>query len=152
QRVVAVLPRDGVAAVAGVPHEGVITCTHEGDIVAGAAVDEVVAGAADQRVVAGAAVEDQVDRPGRQTGRVHHVFAALGVHRQVVVRPLRAGDVHQGNQAANGDARSVVEGPDLDGVVPVGAVDDDGIGRAVAAAVGAVEVQVDHGNVGGGQV
>ena len=81
---------------------------------------------------------------GEQRG-VQHVVAAEGVHRQMVVRPLRAGDVHQGMQARDGDARSVAGGQDLDGVVAFGAVDDDGVGLAVAAARGAGEVQVDRG-------
>ena len=70
-RVGAGLSFDGVAAVAGVPHEGVVAGAHEGHVVASAAVDQVVAVAADQdvvavaadqRVVAGAAVHGDRDQ------------------------------------------------------------------------------------------
>ena len=48
-RVVAVLALDGVAAVAGVPDEGVVAGAEQGRVVAAAAVDDVVAVAADQQ-------------------------------------------------------------------------------------------------------
>ncbi len=67
-RVVAGLALDGVAAVAGVPDEGVVAGAHQGHVVAAAADDEVVALAADEDVVAVAAVEGQADRV-RPAGR-----------------------------------------------------------------------------------
>ena len=57
-----------------------------------------------------AEVHGQPDQIGGQVRGIHHVVAAEGVHRQVVVRPLRAGDVHPGKQAHDGDASSVAEG------------------------------------------
>ena len=64
QRVGAGLALDGVAAVAGVPDEGVVAGAQQGRVVAAAAVDEVVALAADDDVVAVAAVEREVDLAG----------------------------------------------------------------------------------------
>ena len=61
-RVDAALALDGVAAVAGVPDEGVVAGAHEGHVVAAAAVDDVVAVAADQDVVAVAAGDRVVAR------------------------------------------------------------------------------------------
>src|SRR5262249_20940065 len=101
-----------------------------------------------------AEVHGQPDQIGGQVRGIHHVVAAEGVHRQVVVRPLRAGDVHEGEQAPDGDACPVVKGRDLDGVVVVGAVDDDGVACAVADAdaCSATEVEVERRKVGCGQV
>ena len=76
------LPRlalDGVAAVAGVPDEGVVARAHQGRVVAAAAVDEVVAGAADDGVVAVAAVEREVDLAGVEPGGVDGVVAGAAV-------------------------------------------------------------------------
>ena len=61
-RVGAGLALDGVAAVAGVPDEGVVAGAHQGHVVAPAAVDDVVAVAADQHVVAVAADQRVVPR------------------------------------------------------------------------------------------
>ena len=66
---VARLALDGVAAVAGVPDEGVVAGTHQRHVVAAAADDEVVALAADQLVVAAPAVERELDRAGRSRTR-----------------------------------------------------------------------------------
>src|SRR5262249_28452217 len=122
-------------------------------VVAGAAGDEVVSPASEDEVVPGATVQDQPDPIRGQVGGVHLVVSAEGVQRQLVGRHLRAGDVHNGKRAHEGaDARSVAQGHDLAEVVSVGAVDDDGVGLAVAAARGAIEVQVDVNQVGCGQV
>ena len=50
---------DDVAAVAGIPDEGVVARAEQGDVVAAAAVDDVVAVAADDGVVAVAAVDGE---------------------------------------------------------------------------------------------
>ena len=55
-------------------------------------------------------------------------------------------------RARHGDARSVAGGQDVDVVVALGAVDDDGVGLAVVAACGASEVHVDRGKLGPAQV
>ncbi len=113
------------------------------DVVAGAADQGVVARAADQDVVAVAAVGRERDRAGRQARGVHHVVAGQGVDRQPVVGGLGARDVHLGGQAEHGDAARVAG--DGDHVVAVGAVDDDGVGLAVARAAArrAGQVEVD---------
>ena len=55
QRIGAGSAFDDVAAVAGIPDEGVVAVAEIGEVVAAAAGDDVVAGAADQRVGALAA-------------------------------------------------------------------------------------------------
>ena len=64
QRVVARAAVDGVAAVAGVPDEGVVARAERGHVVAAPADDGVVAGAAGDGVVAVAAVDGEVDLAG----------------------------------------------------------------------------------------
>src|SRR5262249_32299014 len=87
-------------------------------------------------------------------GGVHQVVAAEGVHRQVVDR-LGVEDADSGRQPAHvhhggTDGRS----PDGDVVVPVGAVDDHGVGLTVGGVDvgGGPEGQVDHAHAGAGQV
>src|SRR5262249_57826912 len=92
------------------------------DVVAGAAAQGVVAGAADQDVVAVAAVGRELDRAGRQVGRVHHVVADLGVDLELVEGGLGAGDVDPGGQAEDGHAAGVAG--DQDDVVAGGAGND----------------------------
>ena len=118
----------------------------------GAAEEGVVAGAADQHVVAVAAVLRQLDRGGGQPRSVHHVVAGQRVDDQAVVGRLGAGDVHPGSQTQ--DVRVAGVAGDRNGVVAGGAVDDDGVGLAVAdAAAGrAREVEVHVGDAGAGQV
>ena len=113
----------------------------------GAAEERVVAGTADQHVVAVAAVRRELDRAGRQARGVHHVVAGQGVDDQAVVGRLGAGDMHPGGQTQNVSAAGVAG--DRDRVVAGGAVDDDGVGLAVAdAAAGrAREVEVHAGDV-----
>ena len=100
--------------------------------------------AADQDVVAVAAVLRELDRAGRQARGFHDVVAGQGVDRQPVVGRLGAGDVHLGGQAEDGDAARIAGDHDRVGVV--GAVDDDGVGLAVARAAarraGQVEVEL----------
>ena len=57
---------DGVAAIAGIPDEQVITVTHECGVVAAIAVDDVVARAARQHIRARAALDLVVARAGVQ--------------------------------------------------------------------------------------
>ncbi len=157
----AVLALDHVAAVAGVPHEGVVPGAAGQHVAALAADEDVVAGTAQQRVralaagdgvVAGPAVHGQLDHPRGQSGTAHRVVAAECVHDEPVVGPLGALDRDGGRQT---DHR--VTGPaagDLDDVIAVGAVDGDGVGLAVAgaAAGGDGEVDVHGGDGGAGQV
>ena len=88
QRVLAALAFDGVAAVAGIPLEGVVAGAELGGVGADVAVDEVVAGAADEglgavgageRVVAGAAVDGDVLEGGSRVLDADGVVAAAGV-------------------------------------------------------------------------
>ena len=88
QRVLAALAVDGVAAVAGIPLEGVVAGAELGGVGADVAVDEVVARvadeglgavAADERVVAGAAVDGDVLQGGRRVLDADRVVAAAGV-------------------------------------------------------------------------
>ncbi len=78
-------------------------------------------------------------------------FAAATVHGELVGR-LVVADRHQRREAGHGDTGSVAG--DRDRVVPVGAVDDDPVGLAIAcpAAGRALEVDVRPGDVGPGQV
>ncbi len=96
--------------------------------------------AADQDVVAVAAVGGELDRAGRQARGLDHVVAGQGVDDQPVVGRLGAGDVHLGGQAEHRDAARVAG--DADDVVAVGAVDDDGVGRAVAGAAAGVPARL----------
>ena len=91
QRIGAGLAFDGVAAVAGVPDEGVVAVAEQGHVVAAAADDDVVAVAADQHVVAlaagdgvvaGTAIDGEADDACRQVGRVDGVVAGAGIDRQ----------------------------------------------------------------------
>src|SRR5262249_48330755 len=71
---------------------------------------------------------------------------------ELVVGPFGTGDVHNGVQAGDGVAGA--RAGHLDLVGPVGAVDDHGVGRAVAdaAARDRRQVEVDRGHVGAAQV
>src|SRR5262249_48671977 len=121
-------------------------------VVAGAADQGVVAGPPDQDVVAVAAVLRELDRPGRQARRRHHVVAVPGADRQPVVGRLGAGDVHPRVQA--GDGRAARVPGHQDHVVAVGPLHGDGVSRAVAdpRAGGAGQVEVDLGHVRAGEV
>ena len=104
QRVLAALALDGVAAVAGIPLEGVVAGAELGAVGADVAVDEVVAGAAEQRVgavaaaqrvVAGAAVEGEVRQRADAVLAGDRVGAAEALDDEVldrgVVDRLRGG-------------------------------------------------------------
>ena len=81
---------------------------------------------------------------------VDDVVAAEPVEDEPVVGHFGEEDVHRGLQAEHVDAAGVAR--DAEDVGAVGAVDGDGIGRAVAAAVRAAQIDVDAGHVGAGQV
>ena len=72
------LALDDVAAVARVPHEGVVAGAQQRHVVALTAVDQVVALAADQHVGTVAAVERQFDQAGLQSAGIDDVVTALG--------------------------------------------------------------------------
>src|SRR5262249_19125990 len=60
-------------------------------------------------------------------------------------------DVDRGRQPRDGNA-GLVRSRDLNVVVVVGAAHGDGVGRAIAGARRAIEIQVDRGNTGARQV
>ena len=141
-RVEAGLALDGVVVVARVPDEGVVAGAHQGGVVAVAAVDQVVALAADEDVVAEAAVHRELDRR-RPRGCVALMTSSpprpLSVSRSLAAPVKKMFDV--GLQAEHADAAGVAG--DAEHVGAVGAVDGDRVGRAVAAAVRAAQVEVD---------
>ena len=121
-------------------------------VVAVAADQLVVAVAAGDRVVAGATVDRQLDHASGQSRGGDRVVAAGSVDDELVVGSFGALDRHESRQAGHGEA-----GPgaaDLDCIISGGAVDDDGVGLAVAGAAPgrAGEVEVDAGDAGAGQV
>src|SRR6185369_2037874 len=84
---------DSIAAVAGIPDEGVVTRAHRCFIVTAAADNEIVAVATDQRViavtagdriVARAAVERELDFPGQAVARGNFAVAAKSVEDEVL--------------------------------------------------------------------
>ena len=153
-RVGAGLALDDVAAVAGVPDEGVVAGAHQGGVVAAAAVDQVVALAADEQSLPVAAVERQADdaRPAGRTRRRCRRRARPLIGERVE-RRVGAGDVDRGRQAGDGRRRAA-DAADGDVVGAGGAVDGDGVGRAVAggAAGGAARSRLTLRQVGAGQV
>src|SRR5262245_6122652 len=149
-RVVAVPALDGVAAVAGVPHEGVVAWPHQRHVVATTAVDHVVAVAAEDEVVAVAAVDRELDRVGPQRPGVDDVVPAQAVERQLVQGRVLEEDVHVGVKPEDVEPADVARDPERIGAL--GAVDGDGVSFAVGAAVGAAQVQADLRHVGPGEV
>ena len=93
----------------------------------------------------------QGDRLSREVGRRDRVVAVETVDGERVDRVLVL-DRHPRGQAGQRDARGV--SAHVDGVVALGAVDDDAVGRAVAgdAAERAGEVGVDGADIGAGEV
>ena len=135
QRVGAVLAFDGVVAVARVPLEDVVAGAEEGHVVAVVAEDEVVAVAAEEhvgalaaedRVVAGAAVERQLDDAGRQRGGGDAVVAARALMTSESFAPSELVMFTSAGRPSTDDRGAGAE--DVDDVVAVGAVDDDGVG------------------------
>src|SRR5262245_15490115 len=151
-RFVADLALDHITAVARVPGKDVVAGDAEHDVIAPAPFDHVVAVTTDEDVVAVAAVLGQRDGVGRQARGVYHVVAGQGIDLQLIVGGLGAGDVHLRRQAGHLDPAAVSS--DRDGIVAVGAVDDDRVRGAVAgaAARGRRQVDVHLGHVGAGQV
>src|SRR5262249_4207247 len=118
--------------VSGRGIEDVLPPTSEQDVVPGAADEGVVARAPDQHVVALAAIQGHLDCAGGQPGGAHLVIAGQAPDGQPVAARLGTGDVDLGCQTLDVDAARVAD--DGHAVIPRGAVDDDGVGLAVAGA------------------
>ena len=141
-RVEAVLALERVVVVARVPDEGVVARAHQRRVVAVAAVDEVVALAAEEHVVAEAAVHRELDAVGLEARGVDHVVAAEPVQDRAGRWPPPGKKMlTAGLEAEDGDAAGVAR--DAEHVGALGGVDGDRVGRAVAAAVRAPQVDVD---------
>ena len=96
-RVGAVLAFDDVAAVAGIPDEGVVAGAHQPRVGAAVSVDRVVAVAADQAlgsgasaegVASGLAVEEERDGAAGEPGGVDRVIAGEAVDAELIGRLL----------------------------------------------------------------
>src|SRR4051794_8217493 len=134
QRVVAALPFDGVAAVAGVPLEGVGAGAELRGVGADVAVDVVVAGPAEQgvgavaagdRVIAVAAVDGEVGQRADAVLAGDRVGAAQSLDEELLdagVVDRRCGGREDADRCRGGAGEA-------DGVVGVGA----GVGRGVGA-------------------
>ena len=90
QRVGTALALDGVAAIAGIPDEGVVAGAEKCRVIAAATVDEIVAGAALDDVIAVAAIERELDLAGLDRGRVDGVVAGETIDDERVVGSLDA--------------------------------------------------------------
>src|SRR5581483_6586954 len=136
---------------AGTAVENILSRPANQDVIAGAAEQGVVARTPDQDVVAVPAVLGQLDRPGRKVQGLHQVAAGQRMDEQAVDGGLGAGDVHLSGQAGDRHAFGVTG--QSHNVVPVGAVDIDGVCLAVArAAPGrAREIEVHVGDPGADQ-
>ena len=108
--------------------------------------------AADEDVVAVAAVEGQRDHARLQRGGVDRVVAAQAVDVRLSLAPSASVMCTVADRPVT--TAVLPDAGDRDGVVAVGAVDDDGVGLAVAGAAAgrAREVEVDVGDAGAGQV
>src|SRR5262249_3051661 len=104
------------------------------------------------RVFPRPAAPHQSDDARRQRGRVDHVGAAEGVDSQLVIGPLGATHRYGGMQANDGVTRARAR--DLNRIRAIGAVDDDGVGRAIADATArrAGQVEVNLGDAGAREV
>ena len=151
-RVGARLSFDRVAAVARIPDECVVACTHERPVGSSVAVDRVVPVAAEQqvgalaagdRVVARSAVECQRDCLGGEHRRRQRVVPAEPSDGELVTRVVMLNGDHR-PKAGNGDARCVAA--DRDRVVRIRAVHLDAVVLTVAGrptrGAGEIEVQV----------
>src|SRR5262249_7798814 len=152
---------DHVAAVAWVPSKDVVAGAAEHDVTAPAPFDEVVTITADQSVgtiaagdavIARAAVNGQIDDTGRQAGGIDRVVTAERVYNKIVIGPLGPLNIDCGMQTGHREIGST--SADLNRVRAAGAVNGDGVGRAIAgaAACGRRQVEVDLGHVRAGQV
>src|SRR3954451_2847723 len=164
-RVVAALPFDGVAAVAGVPLEGVGAGAELGGVGADVAVDVVVAGpgeegvaaaAAGDRVIAVAAVDREVGQRADAVLAGDRVGAAQSLDEEfldgLVVQGLSAGGEGRDRVAeVAGEADGVIGvGPRVGrGVLAIAPVHDDGY-RAVEADAGRDLVVAAEGGRGQG--
>ena len=139
-----VLALDDVAAVAGIPLEGVVAGAEEGDVVALLAVDEVVVDAAEQhvgtvaaedRVVACTAVDGDRDERGQVSGRGEAVVASVGVEDEVLRgadvdregRRIDAVEAHPGPVGRGGEDLGAAAAVDLHGVGPAAAFVEVGV-------------------------
>ena len=132
-RVDAGLTFDGVAAVAGIPLEGVVVAAEVADVVPLLTVDEVAAVPAEQAVgaiapeedvAAVAAVDGDRDQPAQRPGARERVVLAVGVEDEVLDR--RDVDAERPRvEAVEADPLAVGRGRELLG--PVAAVDLGGV-------------------------
>src|SRR4029077_3372847 len=120
---------DRVAAVAGIPDEGIVAGTKGGHVIAATANNGVVAGATGNGVVAVAAVDGEVDLAGMQPGSVDGVVTGASVDHKRVVGGLGVVDRHLRGQSVDDDRRAAAG--DADVVVAGGAIDDYAVRLAV---------------------
>src|SRR4029079_2903841 len=130
QRVEASLAVNGVAAIARVPDEHVVTRAKQCRLAPAAAVDDIIAGAADDLVIAVAAVEREVDLTGVELRCIDRVVTGAAVDDQRVVERLGAVDGDLRREALDHDRCAA--GGDADLVIVGRAVGNHGVGRAVA--------------------
>src|SRR5262245_31426994 len=154
QRIGANLALDDVAAVAGIPGEGIVAVAEESrvgaatadhGVVAVTAQQEVVALATGDGVVAAATVDGETDDTRQQGGRIDRVIAVAAVDSQKVAG-FRVVDVDLGRQPSHCNTGRC--GDDIDLVAAVGPVDGHLIGRHV------VRAQIDRHlhHIGPGEV
>ena len=105
------------------------------DIVAVAAVEQVVALAAEEHIGAEPAVHRELDAVGFERVASTTSSPPWALSDEPIVGLLLVEDVDGRLQAEDVDSAGVARGAEH--VVALGAVDGDGVGRAVAAAVGA---------------
>src|SRR5207249_7992900 len=122
QCVGAVLAFEGVAAVAGIPVEGVLAGTQQGRVVAAVAVDRVVAVAAEQRLAAVAAGERvvSVSAGDRRRDAVGEDAVALVDADEVVAGTAIDGDLRDPGALEAEVGRAVVADVDLENAVIAG--------------------------------
>ena len=108
QRVGVGLTLDDVAAVAGVPDEGIVASAEQRHVIATATSDSVVASAAEQNIGAGAAydgvvivaaVDRQIDMAGSECRRIDGVIPAETIDDERVIGRLGPVDRHLRRQA-----------------------------------------------------
>src|SRR5207249_3031599 len=112
--------------------------------------DEVVAVTTGDDVIAVPTVERELHRVSLQGLGVDDVIPAQGVDCKTVEGWVLVKDGDLGVQA--GDAKPADVAANADGVVALGPVHGDRVGRAVGAAVRAAQGELDVRQVGAGQV
>src|SRR5436190_3877634 len=131
QRVVTALTFNRVAAVAGIPDEGIVTGSQLGRIVAAPADDKIIAGAADNMVVAIAAVDREIDCAGNEQRGIDIVGAQAAIHDQRV-GDSGSVDGHLCRQSVDGNRCAAADYLDL--IDASRAIDDHGVGLTVSLA------------------